>query len=55
MRRKRSVKPARFRSVGIAMFFVVSAIAAIAVIAAEWRQNATGVDLDVRGISITST
>lgn len=54
MRRKRTVLPARHRSVGIAMFFVVSAIAAIAVVAAEWRESVTGVELDVRGISITS-
>ena len=54
MRRKRSVKPARYRSVGISMFFVVSAIAAIAVVAAEWRESVMGVDLDVRGVSITT-
>jgi cell division protein FtsQ len=54
MRRKRTVKPTRHRSVGIAMFFVVSAIAAIALVAAEWRESVTGVVLDVRGVSITS-
>jgi cell division protein FtsQ len=54
MRRKRTVKPTRHRSVGIAMFFVVSAIAAIALVAAEWRESVTGVLLDVRGVSITS-
>ncbi len=54
MRRKRTVKPTRFRSAAVAMFFVVSGIAAIAVIAAEWRESVVGVDLDVRGLSITS-
>ncbi|MCZ7558071.1 MAG: cell division protein FtsQ/DivIB [Bacteroidia bacterium] len=54
MRRKRTVKPTRHRTVGIAMFFVVSAIAAIALAAAEWRESVTGVVLDVRGVSITS-
>ncbi|MFZ1728806.1 MAG: cell division protein FtsQ/DivIB [Bacteroidota bacterium] len=54
MRRKRTVKPTRFRSAAVAMFFVVSAIAAIAVLAAEWRESAVGVLLDVRGISIAT-
>ncbi|MFA6233064.1 MAG: cell division protein FtsQ/DivIB [Bacteroidota bacterium] len=54
MRRKRTVKPTRFRSAAVAMFFVVSGIAAIAVLAAEWRESAVGVVLDVRGISITT-
>jgi cell division protein FtsQ len=54
MRLKRTVKPTRFRSAAVAMFFVVSGIAAIAVLAAEWRESAVGVLLDVRGISITT-
>ncbi len=54
MRRKRTVKPNRYRSVGIAMFFVVSAIAAIAVVAAEWRSSVTGVELHIRGVRITT-
>ena len=52
MRRKRTVKPTRFRSASVAMFFVLSGIAAIAVIAAEWRESVVGVDLDVRGLAI---
>ncbi|MBE0643463.1 MAG: cell division protein FtsQ/DivIB [Bacteroidetes bacterium] len=54
MRRKRTVKPTRYRSAAIAMFFVVSGLAAIAVLAAEWRESVVGVELDVRGISITT-
>jgi cell division protein FtsQ len=54
MRRKRTVKPTRYRSAAVAMFFVVSGLAAIAVIAAEWRESVVGVELDVRGIAITS-
>lgn len=52
MRRKRSVKPVRFRSAAVAMFFVLSGIAAIAVVAAEWRESVVGVELDVRGLGI---
>jgi cell division protein FtsQ len=52
MRRKRTVKPARFRSATIALFFVLSGLAAIAVIAAEWRESVVGVELDVHGLSI---
>lgn len=54
MRRKRTVRPTRYRSAAVAMFFVVSGLAAIAVIAAEWRESVVGVELDVRGIAITS-
>ncbi len=54
MRRKRTVKPTRYRSAAVAMFFVVSGIAAIAVLAAEWRESVVGVELDVRGTSITT-
>lgn len=52
MRRKRTVKPVRYRSAAVALFFVLSGIAAIAVIAAEWRESVVGVDLDVRGLAI---
>lgn len=55
MRRKKTVKPMRYRSVGIATFFVLAGIAAIAVLAAEWRQNVVGVELDVNGLAITSS
>lgn len=54
MRRKRTVKPIRYRSAAVAMFFVVSGIAAVAVLAAEWRESAVGVKLDVRGLAITT-
>ncbi|MBR9975736.1 MAG: cell division protein FtsQ/DivIB [Bacteroidetes bacterium] len=54
MRRKRTVKPTRFRSAAVVLFFVLSGIAAIAVIAAEWRESVVGVELDVRGLSIVS-
>jgi len=36
------------------LFGMISAFAAIAVFAAEWRQSVTGVELDVRGLHITS-
>lgn len=52
MRRKRTVKPVRYRSAAVALFFVLSGIAAIAVIAAEWRESVVGVDVDVRGLAI---
>jgi cell division protein FtsQ len=54
MRRKKSVKPTRFRSVGIVTFFVLAGIAGLAVIAAEWRHSVVGVDLEVTGLKITT-
>jgi cell division protein FtsQ len=52
MRRKRSVKPIRFRSATVALVFVLAGIAGVAVLAAEWRASVVGVELDVRGLSI---
>jgi cell division protein FtsQ len=36
------------------MFFMITVIAGIAVVAAEWRQHVTGVELDIRGLRNTS-
>ena len=54
MRRKRTVKPMRYRSVGIMTFFVLAGIAGLAVLAAQWRDSVVGVELAVSGINITS-
>ncbi len=54
MRRKKTVKPTRFRSVGIVTFFVLAGIAGLAVVAAEWRQSVVGVELEVSGLNITT-
>jgi len=54
MRRKKSVKPTRFRSVGIGTFFVLAGIAGLAVLAAQWRHSVVGVDLAISGLRLTS-
>ena len=54
MRRKKTVRPMRYRSVGIMMFFVLAGIAGLAVLAAQWRDSVVGVELEVNGIGITS-
>lgn len=54
MRRKKTVKPTRFRSVGVVTFFVLSGIAGLAVLAAEWRESVVGVELEVTGLNITT-
>mgnify|MGYP000005858598 CR=1 FL=1 len=54
MRRKKTVKPMRYRSVGIMTFFVLAGIAGLAVLAAQWRESVVGVELAVSGIDITS-
>ncbi|MBN1449072.1 MAG: FtsQ-type POTRA domain-containing protein [Bacteroidetes bacterium] len=54
MRRKKSVKPTRYRSVGIATFFVLAGIAGLAVLAAQWRHSVVGVDLAISGLRLTT-
>ncbi|MCB2206293.1 cell division protein FtsQ/DivIB [bacterium] len=54
MRRKKTVKPTRFRATGVVTFFVLAGIAGLAVLAAQWRQGVQGVDLQVKGLHIVT-
>ena len=54
MRRKRTVKPARYRSAAVMLVFVLASLTALAYVADQWRYSVEGVTVVVKGNEIAT-